>query len=134
MSTASVSGQHDGHTQRWSHPVRGDVTFRTVFGDDVATGDGARGGDLTAGVATLDPGCWLGRHRHDPAEVYHVLNGVGVFSVDGTEHPLSEGTTAYIPADSEHAVRNTGDGPLRVFYVLAVGSFADVEYRFTDEA
>ncbi len=39
-----------------------------------------------------------------------------------------------MPAGAEHGVRNTGAGELRVFYVLATGSFDDVHYEFSAAA
>ena len=50
---------------RWSDPVRGQVTFRTLFGDGTTETD-----SLTAVIAELEPGDWFGHHRHDPADVY----------------------------------------------------------------
>ena len=39
----------------------------------------------------------------------------------------------HIPGNSDHAIRNTGNGPLRLFYAFAVGSFDQIEYRFTGQ-
>src|SRR3954468_2224391 len=81
----------------------------------------------------LEPGGWLGHHRHGPAELYYVIHGEGTFTIDGTEHPVGSGTAAYVAGNSEHGIRNTAEGSLRFFYVFAVGSFDQVEYRFTAE-
>lgn len=113
--------------ESWSDPVRGEVAFRTLVG---AAGEK---GDFTAGVAELEPGSWLGRHRHDPAELYFVLRGEGVLVVDGVEHPVSGGTAASIPGGAEHGIRNSGAATLRIFYAFAVGSFDEVEYEFSRE-
>ena len=40
----------------------------------------------------------------------------------------------FIPGDAEHAIRNTGDGVLRVFYAFATDRFSDVVYRFSPPA
>lgn len=111
-------------SETWSDPVRGDVTFRTIFGEDATTPD------FTAGVAHLPPGGWLGHHRHQPAELYYVLLGDGVLHIDGEEFAVATGTAAYVPSNSEHGIRNTGQGPLRLFYTFAVGSLDEVDYRF----
>ncbi len=107
---------------------RGEVGFRTIFGDDTITPG------FTAGVAHLQAGGWLGHHRHEPAEVYYVLCGEGTLTIDGTEHGVGAGTAVYIPSNSEHGIRNDGKLALRFLYVLAVGSFAESEYRFTERA
>jgi mannose-6-phosphate isomerase-like protein (cupin superfamily) len=127
MSDALVLSAAAIEPERWSDPVRGDVGFRTIFGGATTETD------FTAGVGELEPEGWLGHHRHEPAEIYFVLSGEGVLTIDGEDHPVSAGSAAHIPGNSEHALRNTGDGPLRVFYAFAVGSFDQIEYRFTAE-
>lgn len=59
------------------------------------------------------------------------MEGEGTLTVDGADHVVRAGTTAYVPGSSEHAVRITGDGPLRVNYTFATGAFDQVEYRFS---
>lgn len=112
----------------WNDPVRGRVSWRTLFSGDVTGTD-----RLTCGVAELEPGGWLGLHRHAAAEVYHVLDGEGVVTLAGAEHPVSAGSAVAIPADVEHGIRNAAPTVLRFFYCLAADSFSDVEYRFSDE-
>ena len=109
----------DGET-RWDDE-RGRVAFRTV-----AAGEG-----LTVGVARLAPGDALHEHRHAQAEVYVVLDGAGVVSVDGTTRKLDAGAVLHIPGGALHSFRNTGDVELRFAYVLAADSFDDVEYEFS---
>ncbi len=128
MTDAIVMRDSDVALDRWSDPVRGRVGFRTLLG-----GPETRTADFTAGVTELEPEGWLGHHRHAPSELYHVLDGEGTLTIDGAEHAVSAGTTAYIPGDSEHGIRNTGAGRLRFFYAFGVGSFEQVEYRFTDD-
>lgn len=115
----------DVEAEHWADPVRGEIAFRTLF-----SADRTSTGGLTAGVAELPPGGWLGSHRHPPAEIYHVLEGDGVVTLDGQERPVGAGTAVFIPGGSEHAVRNTGTTTLSIFYVLAVDAMGDVGYRF----
>jgi quercetin dioxygenase-like cupin family protein len=114
--------------ERWSDPVRGEVGFRTLFGDD-ATATAS----VTAGVTEMEPGDWLGRHRHAPAEIYYVLAGEGTMELDGEQHAVRTGSAVFIPGDLEHGIRNTGSERLRFFYAFAADSFADIEYRFSAE-
>lgn len=127
MNGAVVVDESDVSPETWSDAVRGDVAFRTLLGTDVTRPE------LTAGVADLAPGGWLGHHRHEPAELYYVTHGEGTLTIDGTDHAVGPGTAAYVPSNSEHGIRNTGNGPLRFLYAFAVGSFDQVEYRFTAE-
>ena len=115
----------DVEPEHWSDPVRGEIAFRTLFSADRTPTEA-----MTAGVAELPPGGRLGSHRHPPAEIYHVLEGDGVVTLDGREQHVGAGTAVFIPGGSEHALRNTGTTLLRVFYVLAVDAMGDVGYRF----
>jgi quercetin dioxygenase-like cupin family protein len=125
MSDPLVVREDDIELETWSDSIRGDVGFRTLFGVP------GRTTDFTAGVTELEVGGWLGHHRHEPAEVYYVLGGEGAVRLDGQEHRLTARSAVFIPGDSEHGIRNTGDDRLRFFYAFAVGSFEEIEYRFT---
>ena len=57
---------------------------------------------LTAGVADLNAGDWLGLHRHTPAEIYYIVQGHGTVTLDGADYPASAGTAVYIPGGTEH--------------------------------
>jgi len=127
MSDAMVIREAHVERETWSDAVRGEVAFRTIFGSTFTTPE------FTAGVTDLPPDGWLGPHRHEPAEIYYVLDGEGTLNLDGEDHLVTAGTAAYIPSNSEHGIRNTGDGPLRFFYAFAVGSFDEIEYRFSAE-
>jgi len=111
----------------WDDPVRGRLAWRTLFGG------GSRTDALTAGVAELAPGDWLGLHRHTPAEIYFVLEGSGIVTLAGREHALSAGSAVFIPGDAEHGIRNSGTSTLRFLYAFPVGSFAEIEYGFSAE-
>jgi mannose-6-phosphate isomerase-like protein (cupin superfamily) len=128
--TARATVLHDSAVplERWSDPVRGEVGFRTLFGDDTNPT-----GSLTAGVTEMEPGEWLGHHRHTPAEIYYVLAGEGTLDLGGEQQVVRAGSAVFIPGDLEHGIRNTGREPLRFFYAFAVGSFTDIEYRFSAE-
>ena len=121
---AVVVRADDVSPERWEDPVRGHLDFRPLVGTSGATDQ------LVAGVAELEPGGWLGLHRHGPAEVYHVLAGTGTMTAGDATHPLEPGTTVWVPAGLTHGVRNTGGSPLRILYTFAVDSDDDVDYDF----
>jgi quercetin dioxygenase-like cupin family protein len=110
----------------WDDPVKGRIGWRTLFSGDLSPTDA-----LTAGVAELEPGGWLGLHRHTPAEIYYVLEGTGTVTLAGAEHRLEAGSAVFIPGDCEHGIRNDGETILRLLYAFPISSFADVEYRFS---
>jgi len=124
-SSGVVLGPHGGRAESWDDPTRGRLGFRTLFSFEET---GTRG--LTAGLAELAPDGRLNVHRHEPAEVYHLLEGEGVVTLDGTEHPVVPGSAVFIPGSSWHGIRNSGPGPLRFYYVLQADGMGDVEYDF----
>jgi mannose-6-phosphate isomerase-like protein (cupin superfamily) len=121
-----VIAETDVASDSWDDSVKGVLRFRTLFSGGVTTTQ-----TLTAGIADLSAGDWLGLHRRTPAEIYYVVEGKGIVTLDGVDHPVSAGAAVYIPGDAEHGIRNTGPTPLRFFYAFAVDSFGDVTYRFS---
>lgn len=111
----------------WDDAVRGKVVWRTLL-----SGDRTPTSQLTLGVTELGPGqpSPFLPHRHAQAEAYYVLAGEGVVHLDGVEHPLRAGSCVFIPGDAWHGARNTGSEVLRLLYVFATDSFADVRYVF----
>jgi quercetin dioxygenase-like cupin family protein len=97
-----------------------------VFWQTLAEGEG-----LTLGVASFPPGEELHEHRHEQSEVYLVLAGTGVVTVDGEAREVADGAAVFIPGNALHSCRNTGGVELRLAYVLAADSFEDVEYVFS---
>lgn len=119
--------QAEGETaDGWDDPVKGRIGWRTLFSGDRTPTDG-----LTAGLAEVPPGGWLGLHRHEPAEIYYVLEGAGLLTLEGREQEVTAGAAVFIPGNAEHGIRNAGASPLRFIYVFPVDAFSDVEYRFS---
>ena len=114
----------------WDDAIRGTITWRTLL-----SGDRTPTAQMTLGVTDVgagQPHPFL-PHRHAQAEIYYVLSGEGVVSIDGVEHPLRAGTSVFIPGDVWHGARNTGSEVLRLLYVFATDSFSDVNYIFPDQ-
>ena len=118
-----AQGQEDG----WDDPVHGRVRWRTLLSGDVTPTE-----NITLGIATLDPGDRLNLHRHAPPEVYVILDGEAVVTIDGVERAAGPDTAVFIPGDAEHGIRNPGPARVRFLYAFGVDSFADVVYRFPD--
>ena len=113
----------------WDDPVRGRLSWRTLFSQGLTQTAG-----VTCGVTELGPGDWLGLHRHAPPEVYYVFAGAGLLSLDGREIPVRAGSAVFIPGMAEHGIRQMGNEILRLFYAFPVDSFDSVEYLFTAAA
>ncbi len=121
--------EDDSEIEQWSDPTRGNVQWRTLLSADRTPTD-----SLTLGVAEIKPGelDGLSCHRHPQSEVYYVLSGVGVVTIEDLQYPISPGSAVFIPGNAKHRVRNTGNETLRILYGFAVDSFEEVEYDFTN--
>jgi mannose-6-phosphate isomerase-like protein (cupin superfamily) len=117
--------------EAWNDPVRGVVTWRTLLSGDRTPTEG-----LTMGIAEVSEhvGAPVRLHRHAQGEAYYILSGRGVLHIDGAEHPLEPGTTAFIPGGLWHAARGVGPEPLRLLYVFAADSFSEIVYEFPAES
>jgi mannose-6-phosphate isomerase-like protein (cupin superfamily) len=51
--------------------------------------------------------------------MYYVLDGAGVFLLEGRELPMQAGDLLVAPDGAPHGVKNTGQGRLLVLAVLA---------------
>ena len=117
--------QGAGCEEGWDDEQHGRVQWRTLFSAERTPTEA-----LTAGVAEIGPGDQLKVHRHSPPELYYLLAGEGVVTIEGVEYPVRTNAAVFIPGNAAHGLRNTGQTTLRFFYVLAVNSFSEVEYIF----
>ncbi|MGH2923721.1 MAG: cupin domain-containing protein [Solirubrobacterales bacterium] len=71
-------------------------------------------------VVDIAPGGEIPAHDHsgdDQEEVYAVLEGEGVFVVDGDEHPAPAGTYARLAPEVSRTIRNSSDAPIRCLVI-----------------
>lgn len=75
---------------------------------------------LLVGLNAFEPGQEHALHAHAGQDkVYHVLEGDGLFLLDGREMPMRAGQLLIAPEGVPHGVRNTGTGRLLVLAILA---------------
>ena len=67
------------------------------------------GENMTLVLAQLDPGAQAPVHSHHHEQFTTVLSGEGVFAVDGTEIPVSDGDTLHFPGGMEHGLTAGGE-------------------------
>jgi mannose-6-phosphate isomerase-like protein (cupin superfamily) len=107
-------------------PNKSIVTWHTLFSSPSTSTT-----SLTSGIGLCPPRTGvLSPHRHKHAEVYHIIEGSGVVTIDGKESKVEKGTSIFIPGDAEHGIRNDGEENLRWFYCFAANSFEDIIYRW----
>ena len=75
---------------------------------------------VLVGLNAFEPGQSHALHAHDDMDkVYHVLEGSGVFLLEGRELPMRAGDLLVAPEGVPHGIRNTGTGRLLVLAILA---------------
>ena len=52
-------------------------------------------------------------HAHEPEQVYHIIEGSGLMTVDGEQISVEVGDTIFFPSFAEHGLKNTGDTMLK---------------------
>lgn len=82
-------------------------------------------GDMTVATSNIQPGEGGGFvHRHPCGEVFVVIEGRGIYTVDGVEVTAEPGDLVVVPPNTWHTFQPAGDAPLR--HVAAFDS-GDVE-------
>lgn len=104
-----------------------DLSWRTLISRSRTPTD-----TLTVGKATLPPQTGqLCAHRHQQAEVYHILSGRGLVTLGDSQREVGEGDVVFIPGNEIHAIKNSSDkAELTWMYYFACDGFEDVKYRF----
>jgi mannose-6-phosphate isomerase-like protein (cupin superfamily) len=125
QAQAVITRAEERPREVWDDPAKGSVAWHTLFSGDITPTDA-----LCAGIAILFPGGNNLPHRHAEAEIYLILEGEGVLTVDGKESAVATGTAIFIPGNAWHALRNTAATDLKLFYVFPTGRFSDVVYEF----
>jgi quercetin dioxygenase-like cupin family protein len=75
---------------------------------------------LLVGLNAFEPGQAHALHSHAGMDkVYQVVEGEGVFLLEGRELPMREGDLLIAPEGIPHGVRNTGARRLLVLAILA---------------
>lgn len=75
---------------------------------------------LLVGLNAFEPGQEHASHAHAGADkVYLVLEGSGLFTLDGREHRLAAGQALAAPSGVAHGVRNDSGARLLVLAVIA---------------
>ena len=125
LSSISIASQPQ---ECFPDPLKhGTVTWSTLLSSNLTPTN-----SLTAGLATCKPGTFLAHHRHAQAEIYFIVEGEGIVTIDGEEKKVSKGDLVYIPGNAEHGVRSTGEEEdLKWLYCFAADSFEEIEYSFS---
>ena len=77
-------------------------------------------GHMLVGLNCFEPGQSHALHAHQGMDkVYQVLQGSGLFLLEGRELPMTTGDLLVAPDGVPHGVRNSGSDRLLVLAILA---------------
>ena len=69
-------------------------------------------------LMTLPPGCDIGAEVHaDRDQFFRFEAGSGKVDIDDNSYDVGDGSGIIVPAGARHNVRNTGDGPLKLYTI-----------------
>ncbi len=74
---------------------------------------------LTTTLAVIQPGGEQRIHSHQPEQVYFIIEGTGLMSVDGETQEVGPGDCIFIPSGRPHGLINDGGVILRYFSAAA---------------
>ena len=75
---------------------------------------------VLVGLNAFKPGQEHALHAHEGMDkVYQVIEGQGVFLLEGDEVPMQAGVLLVAPEGAPHGIRNAGTGRLLVLAILA---------------
>ena len=67
-------------------------------------------------LMNLQPGEEIGAEVHeDRDQFFRFEEGSGAVDIDDNRYEVTDGSGVIVPAGSRHNVRNTGDGPLKLY-------------------
>ncbi|QIK96540.1 cupin domain-containing protein [Sphingomonas sp. HDW15A] len=94
-------------------------------------------------LMTLQPGEEIGSEVHeDRDQFFRFEEGAGKVDVDDSSYDVVDGSGVIVPAGARHNVRNTGDGPLKLYTLygppehkdgITQSTKAEAEARHHDE-
>src|SRR5437762_2328797 len=75
----------------------------------------SRAEHMTTTLAVIQPGGEQRLHRHQPEQVYFILEGTGLMTVGNEAQQVGPGDCVFIPSGQPHGLKNAGDSVLRYF-------------------
>ena len=84
--------------------------------------------NLTITLVEMEPGGFQHVHYHNPEQMYYILEGAGIMTVDDEREPVKAGDCIYFPSRAKHGLENTGGTVLR-YLSAASPSFTEEQCR-----
>ena len=103
------------------HPTPIDPRTHAVYSPDkMGKSTIFRSERVMVGLNAFEPGQEHALHAHEGMDkVYQVVEGSGLFLLEGREEPMEEGHLLVAPEGVPHGIRNTGAARLVVLAILS---------------
>jgi quercetin dioxygenase-like cupin family protein len=97
------------------------MTFPTGRNTRVMIGqNGAvKGRHFCQGFVDIFEGGSIPEHKHETVETYTILEGCGLFTIDGESYEMKKGDYVFIDSNQTHSLLNTGKTNLHMMFVYA---------------
>lgn len=69
--------------------------------------------NLAITLVEMEPGGVQQVHSHKPEQMYYILEGSGIMTVNGEQRPVQAGDCVFYPSYAKHGLKNTGATVLR---------------------
>ena len=85
-------------------------------------------------LMSLPPGCDIGAEVHEERDqFFRFEEGRGQVDIDDNSYEVADGSGVVVPAGARHNVRNTGDGPLKLYTLYGPPEHQDGIVQSTKE-
>jgi len=92
------------------------------------------GSNLQLVLMSLPAGCDIGAEVHeDRDQFFRFEEGQGQVDIDDNSYDVTDGSAIVVPAGARHNVRNTGDGPLKLYTLYGPPEHLDGIVQSTKE-
>lgn len=69
-------------------------------------------------IFEVEAGGYTPKHSHPWPHINYIISGKGTLHLDGEDKVIEAGSFAYVPANSEHQFKNTGDEKLEFICIV----------------
>ncbi|AEE91954.1 Cupin 2 conserved barrel domain protein [Tepidanaerobacter acetatoxydans Re1] len=81
--------------------------------------------NFVMGHVTIYAGGSVPLHSHEQEEVYLIVSGSGMISIDNESERVTEGSYVYIPPNSTHILENTSDDNMIMVFCYSPKSIVE---------
>ncbi len=75
--------------------------------------------NMTVAFSNVEPKGYQYIHMHESEQIYYIIEGSGIVSVDGEDEVVKVGDCVFIPSNKKHGMKNTGVKTLKYLVVMS---------------